>query len=495
MNWQRWNWLDGLILPVTLAVMRVCTLWLWLVLIQRLALPSHEGILLSARVMIAVLLTSLFFSRWSVRWIRPLNRARVVVAVAGLLILFLLLWARLYQADYALWNIAWLRTWGQEVLFWQDELPAAYPLMFAVIYLWLRGIVDGSYALSHRSALSAFIGGCVSLVFFLLMITLDIQPPPEAASPLIFLFFATSLVALSFSSLKRGRSQGVLLSAINDKLYLNRYWMSSSLGVVALLLIVGLMLSAVIAPGSLQQLLTWLGQGLLELFILLIKVVSLLLYPLLWLISWVLSTGIPMLLSRQQETSNFSGETEPLRPGDFSERVEPAIQQLPPEVRWLALGLALLMIAFLFAIILRRLRDDGNDDIRETREFILSKALLLSQLSQLRPSWLNPSSLSLLLLPLSGEGDTRRTIRALYQQLLTAAHKQGWPRPKDQTPVEYGEQLAPHFDQRDDALAQLTRHYHQARYGQQPPTAAQVADAAAAWAQLEKNSTPKGESL
>jgi hypothetical protein len=144
MNWKHWNWLDGFILPVALSIMRVCTLWLWLVLLQRFLMPSYQGPLLSAYGMTAVILASLFLTRWSVRWLRPIMRARILVAITGLLIIFWLLWAQLYQSQFVLWDAAWLRTWGQEMLFWQNEVPPAYLLLFATIYLWLRGIIDGS---------------------------------------------------------------------------------------------------------------------------------------------------------------------------------------------------------------------------------------------------------------------------------------------------------------------------------------------------------------
>ena len=182
MNWKRWNWLDDIILPLALSVMRVCALWLWLVLIQRFLLPSYQGSLLSAWGMTAVLLASLFLTRWSVRWLRPLMRARVLVAATGLLTIFWLLWAQLYQSQVAFWDATWLRTWGQEMLYWQGELPLVYPLLFALIYLWLRGIIDGSRTLSHNDAVAAFIVGSLSLIVFLFFINLDTQPPPDQTS-------------------------------------------------------------------------------------------------------------------------------------------------------------------------------------------------------------------------------------------------------------------------------------------------------------------------
>ena len=487
MNWKRWNWLDDIILPIALSVMRVCALWLWLVLMQRFLLPSYRGSLLSAWEMTAVLLASLFLTRWSARWLRPLIRARVLVAAAGLLTTFLLLWTQLYQPQVAFWDATWLRTWGQEMLFWQGELPLVYPLLFALIYLWLRGIIDGSRTLSHNDAVSAFIAGSLSLIFFLLFINLDTRPPPAQTSALIFIFFAMALLALSLSSLKRGRTHETLLSTAVANLRLNRYWVSSAFTVIAVLLVVGLILSALIAPDSLQQILGWVGQAVLELFLLLIKIISLILYPVLLLLSWLLTPAFRWLFSRQNpEISQFDEETR-WQPDELSERVEPIIRQLPDEVRWLALGLAVLGIAVLFALILRRLRDDDDIEIRETREFIFSRALLRAQLAQLRPSWLNKAVLSQLFLSLQGEVDTRRAIRAFYQKLLALAHQQGLSRPRAYTPVEYSQQLVQSFSHHAETLATMTHNYYQARYAEEPPTMTQVEETEKAWAQLQSD--------
>jgi hypothetical protein len=492
MNWKHWNWLDGFILPVALSIMRVCTLWLWLVLLQRFLMPSYQGPLLSAYGMTAVILASLFLTRWSVRWLRPIMRARILVAITGLLIIFWLLWAQLYQSQFVLWDAAWLRTWGQEMLFWQNELPPAYLLLFATIYLWLRGIIDGSRTLSHVDAAAAFITGSLSMIVFLFFVNLDTQPPPTQTSALIFIFFTMALVALSLSSLKRGRTHETLLSTAVANLHLNRYWVSSAFTVIAVLLVLGLILSAIIAPESLQQILGWAGQAVLELLLLVIKIISLILYPVLLLLSWLVTNAFRLLSSREYlEISQFDEELRS-QPEEMTRQIEPAIQQLPDEIRWLALGLAVLGIALLFALILRRLRDDDNLDIRETREFIFSKALLLAQLAQLRPSWLNKTTLSQIFLSLHGEIDTRRAIRALYQKLLALAHEQGLPRPIANTPVEYSYSLAQSFSRHArEALATITHNYHQARYAEEPPTMTQVEETERAWAQLQSDGLGK----
>lgn len=487
MNWKRWNWLDGIILPIALSVMRVCALWLWLVLMQRFLLPSYQGELISAYSMTTVILISLFLTRWSIRWLQSLMRARVLVAVTGLLTIFWLLWAQLYQSQYALWDSTWLRAWGQDMLFWQIELPPAYLLLFALIYLWLRGIIDGSRTLSHDDALASFIGGALSLIVFLFFINLDTQPPPTQTSALIFIFFTMALLALSLSSLKRGRTHETLLSTVAANLHLNRYWISSAFTVIAILLVVSLVLSAIIAPDSLKQLVGWAGQAVLELLLLVIKIVSLILYPLLLVLSWLVTRVFSLIFSRDTlEISRFNEELRS-QPEEMARQVEPVIRQLPDEVRWLALGLAVVGVVALFALVLRRLRDDENWEIKETREFIFSKALLMDQLAQLRPSWLNKAGLSQLFLSLQGEVDTRLTIRRLYQNLLAWTYDQGLSRPKAYTPVEYSQQLAQSFSRHLEALATITHNYYQARYAEEPPTTTQVEEMEKAWAQLHED--------
>ncbi len=436
--------------------------------------------------MLGILLFSIFLSRWSVKWLRPLNSARVFVAGTGLVIIFLLLWDHLYQANFALLDGKWLRTWWDEMLFWENELPPAYPLLLALIYLWLRGIWDGSSAFSYDKAATAFTGGSISIVLFLLLINLDTQPPPPQTSALILLFFTMSLIALSLSSFKRGRAREVLMA--DYKLSLNRYWVSSSLIVIAILLVIALLLNLLVAPEGLQQVLGWLGQAVLELFLFLLKLISLILYPVLLLLSRILTP----ILSRFYATldTETQADLEPLLPDDLEENVEPFIQQMPEEARWLLLLIAVVAVGGLFALVLRRLRDDDRGGIEETRESVFSLALLRQQLGQLLPNWLTravPLSFGVL----SDEMETRRAIRKLYQNLLVWAQAQGQPRAKQQTPLEYGRILQQPFPPQAEAIDTMTTHYLRARYAADPPTAAQVQATEAAWQQLQPDGSEK----
>jgi hypothetical protein len=297
-----------------------------------------------------------------------------------------------------------------------------------------------------------------------------------------------ALVALSLSSLKRGRAHEVLTAA--NKLSLNRYWVSSSFIVIAVLLFIALILNLIIAPESLHQILGWVGQALLELFVVVIKIVSLILYPVLLLLSRILTPVLRRIFT-QLEGFNAEEIQALIQPEEIPEQVEPLIQRLPEEAQWAFAIVAVLIVGLIFALVLRRLRDEGNLDIRETRESIFSLALLREQLAQLLPYWFTPTA-PLAFWALSGEGDSRLAIRKFYQNLLTLAQAQGWPRAKQQTPLEYGRSLHQPFTEQAEAINTLTTHYHHARYAADPPTANQVQASEAAWQELQQKQSPGG---
>jgi hypothetical protein len=483
MKWKDWNWLNNGVLPLALAVMRVCSLWLWLVILRLILLPTYRGPLLPATLMLAVLLGSMVITGQIARWVQPLVRARVLVAVLGMTAVFLLLWAQLYRASFAWWDVAWLQTWGHEMLFWQNELPPAYLVLYGLIYLWLRGIVDSSRRLEHGHVLAALFSGCLSLVFFFLVMNLEKQPLPASISGLIFLFFAMAMMALALSSLNKGRTHETLMPQGIARPRLNRYWVSSVLVVIGVLLAVGLAATAVIAPATLSQVLLGLGDFVTDAVIFVVKVISLILYPILLLLSWLIRPLVRLIFDRNPEIASppEPSANEPILRENLP-LLDPMATPVPDELRWVLLILGILAIALVFALILRRLHAE-EASIEETREFIFSQDLLRTQLGHLWQGWRQTAVAHLPpFLSLTHELDTRQTIRQIYQQLLARAGEQGWPRPQDATPVEYGRELADVFEA--TAVHQLTEHYQQARYGQTAPTAAQVEEVKQAWQAL-----------
>jgi hypothetical protein len=358
------------------------------------------------------------------------------------------------------------------------------PAFAAMIYLWLRGILDGSRRLEHQHIVTAFGLGTVSLVGLILLAGLEESALPLATAPIVFLFFASAMAGLSLAGLKKARlpqrSDGFV-----EGLRLNRYWLGSAVAIIVLILGLGFDLSLFLAPEVVYQLLDWSWQALSQLLLLLIKVISLILYPILLLLSRLIPALTRLLSSFNSDLLTEDGQ--PLDPGQPAGRPPMTIEQMPEAVRWLFLLAGLAVTGLAFALVLRRLRQPPtNDDPDERRDYIFSTDLLLAQLAQLwtglrRPTLAHPPRP---FLSLAGETDPRRAIRRLYQQLLAGAGALGHPRRPAQTPVEYSRDLGRHLPEAGESLDVLTDGYLQARYDAVPPTPAQVEAARHAWDRL-----------
>ncbi|MCI0397713.1 MAG: DUF4129 domain-containing protein [Chloroflexi bacterium] len=487
MSWIRWHWLNDGVLTLAMITLRLCWLWLWLGLVRRWLIPSYQGPLLPAWLMVGLLLGSLVVTRWVSRRSREGMRARLVLAGLGLAVMFLIFWGQFYRLHYPLWDWRWLNQWGQGMLFWVGEPPPSYLALPAIVYLWLRGILDGSRSLARRHVVRAFAAGCVALVIFLLVAEISPGGRPAGTGGVIFLFFAMGMMALALSSLRSGR---VSEMGPNGQLRLNRYWLGSTLTVILVLLLLGLSLSLLISPTTVAQMLAWAWDVLSQVLILLIKIISLILYPILFLLARLLASGLQRLFRSDANPLPQLEGPEDRQANNLFDEVIPFVEQLPDEWRWVALLFFILGIGLLFALVWRRLAAIKKGDIEETREMIFSRELLRAQLAQLWPGWLkgwrraDPAWISPFL-SLAGESQTRRAIRERYQALLAAARQRGQPRARHQTPDEYEQTLAQALPGAPDALNVITGNYLQARYSREVPTPAQVEETGQAWERLQ----------
>ena len=94
---------------------------------------------------------------------------------------------------------------SSSAFFWEEEPPASYLTLPFLFYLWLRGIIDGSRELDHKLFMSAFVGGCTSLVLYFLLLAPNDLAPPDSMGSIVLLFFGTAMVMLALSSVKTER--------------------------------------------------------------------------------------------------------------------------------------------------------------------------------------------------------------------------------------------------------------------------------------------------
>ncbi len=493
-SWDRWNWLRETMLPLAVAVLRACWLWLWLELLRRWFTPSYPGALLPVPLLIGLFLGAMAAARWACAGPRGvqdpsgLRRQRLMVAGGGVLVLVLVLWWQFYGQQYRLWDVRWVSALGLRLTHWGEEVPAPIVTLLAGAYLWLRGVLDGRYPLTHEDVWGVFVLGFVALALAVIAAGAASGDLPAGTGRAVLIFFATGMAALAFSSLEAARPSGRRRPEIELKL--NRYWLASVASVIAGLLALGLILSVLIAPETVARALSRTS--------VLLNVSGQLLYYVLYVVAYLAFLILEPLINWLRSRFGTSTPREPLQVPDFQRQFEEMARGQPVGVspalaeafRWIGLTALILAIAMAFALALRRFWVQTEDEVEESRELILSRDLLAAQLSRLWRHWLErwrraPAMALVPFLSLEGEPDTRRAIRAIYQALLATAGAWGLPRTRGQTPIEYRDTLGELFPNAPGALDTVTDEYVQARYNPDVPTVEQAERARQAWEELQ----------
>jgi hypothetical protein len=508
MRWLRWNWLDRGLLPLLLALLRFCWLWPWLALLRELLTPSHQEPLLTAGWIIGLPLVSFTLSQAAPAHDASANKpsaipqtvtplwARVGIALAGFALIVLSLWWHEYRNLYPLWDGRWLAALGDALIHWPElEAPAVWLMLLALIYLWLRGMLDAAQPMSHDDIWGAVIAGVVALVGYLLVATLLEVALPANLGGLVLLFFAVGMMALALSSLKitvgldYALGYGQRRSAKTPQT--TRYWLISVLAVVGGLLGLGLVITLVVAPDQVARLLAVVNQALgfvWQLVGLVLTAIAYVLFVIIYFLIMLLRPLLERLLALLQgaEPPQQEGIPEPTPPPDMNDL---AVAAMPDAYRWLALAIFLVAVVVIFALVLRKMRAGTSEALDETRESILSTDLLQDQLAKLWQKWFGGLGRWPRFLSLEGEAETRRIIRGAYQGLLAAATARGQSHRREQTPTEYQNELVTNLAESDEALAAMTRRYNQARYGPEPPSPGEASEAEQAWQAVQANLT------
>lgn len=303
---------------------------------------------------------------------------------------------------------------------------------------------------------------------------------------LTLLYFVAGLAALALATVHTTHYD-FMERTQEARLTPNRYWLVSVFSVIAALLTVGLVLSALITPEIVAQSLSWVAV-ILDLLRLALYYVLLIVSYLIFLILVPLTHGLRWLLS------GADGPSGPIQLADLSWDTKGLSQNtvaLPPglgeALRWSELAMLLMGLGVVFALALRRFWTGSDEEIEESRELIFSAELLRQQLlvwwrKRLRQLKRRPGLDPFL--SLEQEAQPRREVRAIYQMFLKAAMARGQPRRQGQTPFEYEQMWAATLPKGQGALNNLTRAYSQARYAPDPLDPGEVERARQAWADL-----------
>lgn len=354
------------------------------------------------------------------------------------------------------------------------------PIAFLVSLAATLGFAVLSRYVGERAMLLSQMSITVGLLF--LALALPIGPSAEILSRWIVIFVTSGLAALALHGVldtlrQQAEKTGVLVR-------LDRYWAMAAFGVVFVVLVLGLLVGRIVAPGTVASAFGWLG----PIWTALVRALLLLVYAVAYLVFGLFEPLLAGIRNRppQARPMPFASPLDP----EQLERLARDPIQIPPIFgqilqATLILGLVAL-IAWIFVTAVRKRKRETlvEDKVIETRETILSLDLVRGQLQGLLNSLQRPRTPPLFVETGAIE-DPRRMIRDIYQKLLARGIALELPRSRGQTPNAYQQTLGYLCPEEQKALEILTSAYETARYGLVPPSHEQVQAAQAAFARID----------
>lgn len=381
--------------------------------------------------------------------------------------------------QYAPWDPTWLREAGRAYVFHPTTATTNIWLVtIIVVYAWARGRLRDTPALDTAYTMLR-IGAIIVAVTAILIVT---STEPNAAGRgsvrglvIGFFFFALSAISIARLQMEGLRSQGKL----------GPQWLGPLVLPVALVLLVGLLASAILSHTFLQTVATILH----PLFV----VLNFILEIIIAIISWIaylfyllLSTVVNKITGGR--VMEFPKVTAP--PQRIADQTNQHVASLPDWIRYALLGMVLATIVFILTRFLFR-RPTRQHRGTEERESVMDwndvgqglKGMLANLMNRLRRKGEDPFA------ALRGDPRWQHTIRirTLYLRLLYRARRAGTPRKPSEAPREYVPQLETLFPQREHAIVTLTDVYRAARYSDHPATADAAAAAESAFATITTN--------
>jgi hypothetical protein len=407
-----------------------------------------------------ILAASFFTTRGLQYVIMPALLANVSAMVAGVVVLYLTLGFQISSGPGL--DILWITNLGLESEGSQLPLIAATAGIFGVVLWWRGGNLAGQDYIVDALG-TTFTLGLLALGFAAIIDIFSVED--LNVFWLMFLFFGSCL---------GGLAAGHLLPA--SQLATEKTWARTIGGVISAVLIVGLFFS--LLHESVLNLLSSVAMAVLNatqtvIFYVLILpiglVAGLLIEFLLRLWNWLIGDPGP----REGDNAAAGGDgPAPFDIEELGEAGEPGI--IVDIIEWTLLVIFVLILLFVLSMAFRRrsrrrlvLQESERESVMGEADPTLDMARLLSGLL---PSWLSSRKRPDFKLP-DDDADLVDVFR-IYFGLLVIADDRGFPRPPNETPMEYQstlERLVPR------SLARMaTAAFIKACYGHQPTPRDQI---------------------
>jgi hypothetical protein len=469
-----------------LALMDMCWLYVWAVLIGLWADPARGGGLLSAPLILGLLLTAALSTHLLGRPARRRPRlARASMATLAVAAAVLVVRLEHYPSANGL---EWVGPLLGALAATIGQLSAPVLGFALALYLWWRGVRLGGQTPGFPDVESAFRWGIGRLAVFGLVIAISTRPSvlpgvEAATTPYVVGFFFVSLLTLALGRLESLRTR-------TRKPTLNTQWLAVLIvvaaGVVLLALLLGQLVSFDVLILASRPLFDLLG-----------TVLLLLIYAIVIPLSFVIEWLVYLVLSLLKPNDNRP-PPEPPQTSDIANLLQRFLsEQVSPELLMAlkAAGAALLVLVALAVVVrgLARWRPSSAeaDATNEERDSLWNAA----QLRALLLAWLRrllrrgrPGAVPL------GEGRAATadlapapllsSIRQLYGRLLEQGEAAGASRAASTTPLEHQPVLTRALEP-DQVVSDLTRAYLQVRYAETDVADDEVVELAQELAQVQ----------
>jgi hypothetical protein len=351
-----------------------------------------------------------------------------------------------------------------------SRVPLRWVTILLLIYLWARAIHLATRSLSPEQVGFSFRSGVLILVLvaFLAQIFTALD-----ASGFVMAYFVFALVAVALA-----RVEEVSRLPNSTQVPFSSFWIGSTVGAVAVLVVLGAAVALFFAGGGLAHILRLLSPLLRVVQAVVIAVGTLLVM----LVEWVLGLFSLDLLGLGGQLQEALSQL-----GQFLE--PPAVT--PPEGEsqaWLVMSRALqifvtvvlpaLIVSAILFLTWRRLRQRGEAErADESRESLLSTSSLAGSLQSTLQDGLQRLGELAGLMRRFGPGAqflAAVTIRRIYGNMVRMAEEAGYPRSKAETPYEYLATLRQAFPASEADISTITEAYVNAHYGQVPDSEEEV---------------------
>lgn len=410
------------------------------------------------------------------------------------LVTLIVIWVSMYSSSAFLLDPRWLLALLGDILSVNGAAFHVLVIVLLALFFCWRGVRLSRQHIEPATVVSTLrigVGVILALVLIQALASGGAGGMGALASLLwlipVFLSLALLTHALAQAVFQRRvHSSGLLGSAGRQERA-----MLGIIGILALLLLlIALLVGTFASPAFLaqaQRALSPLGRIYDGVVYALSWLMVLLVTPIFWLLS-LLHVRPQMPQLSQLGGGSPRVKTHPIQPSSLVTAITPYIEIILPI-------LLVVLLVVLIRLALRRRRIVLKKREEDTHESLWSWALFWSQLKALLRGILNrlfPRRKSevaqVVVYEESSSEPAVRTIREIYRAFLRWSAGRGYPRKRDETPLEFKQRLDTPLASAEAELAAVTEAYSAARYGGVVPDEAEIARVRTLWQSLQQKS-------